>query len=314
VAKNDVIKMEHIIRLKATPQHPSSTSRFGNLRDDRSDNDLLEKVREFYRDHYVANKMYLCLETTQSLDKMQKLAIKYFTDILPREAGPLMYPRFDYKTAFKPEFHEKMVYVKLKSDLPIVALTWCLYPGLAEYRCKPKMYVGYLLASEVSGSLNTYLRKNYLASDVDIGFRDSTYSCNSIFSLFTIYVCLTDKGLENIEEILDAIFSFLKFLEKFGSAKSYHSDWQKNYCATLYHGCHFGRNSIRMRLHAPKDVVLGPMLIEYNREQITSVIRALNQLNFNLMILSDKHDFDKTEQPHKIEYSEKGESQEYLLK
>jgi hypothetical protein len=69
-----------------------------------------------------------------------------------------------------------------------------------------------------------------------------------------------------------------------------------------------------MRLHAPKDVVLGPMLIEYNREQITSVVRALNQPNFNLMILSDKHDFDKVEQLHKIEYSEKGESQEYLLK
>jgi nardilysin len=146
------------------PDHPAHTFPWGNLKtlkDSISDDDLYAKVHKFHKKHYVANKMYLCLQSKLKLDELQELAVKYFSDV-PFKADidpPLSEnPKFGYLNAFKPEFFEKMYFMKPKSDQIKLVISWILPSNLKKYRCKSQQFIAHIIGHEGPGSLCSYLR------------------------------------------------------------------------------------------------------------------------------------------------------------
>lgn len=316
---DDSTRVEQLFCSIGTQNHPANIFAWGNLKtlkDNVSDDELYAKAHEFRRKHYVANKMYLCLQSKLSLDELEELAVKYFSDVPCKlDIDPLLSenPEFGYLNAFKPQFHEKVFYVKPKSERIKLILTWCLPPGLDQYRCKPHSFVSHILGYEGPGSFCSYLRKNLLALGVTAGASELTYEFNSIFTLFTISIILTDHGIQNLEKVLDAVFSYLLLLQKSGPSEHIFNELKQ-----------IEENSFRfreeksadenvescathMKFYPAKDVLVGPELyFEYDREQISKVIELLNQPKFNLMIMTDKHEFDKVEEWFGTEYAENG--------
>jgi nardilysin len=259
--------------------------------------------------------MYLCLQSKLSLDELQDLALKYFSDIpcnLNAEIPLSKNPEFSYKNAFKKEF-QKAFYVKPKSDLKKVVLNWLLPPMLDKYRCKPHHYISHILGYEGPGSFCSYLRKKLLAIDVIAGSYDCSYHSNSIFMLFTISITLTDYGYQNLDKVLEAVFSYLLLLQKSKPSEHLFNEYKQIKDTYFRFRAESGSTARvissckNLKYYPAKDVLSGPeLLFEYNEKEIRTVIDALNQPNFNYIVLANDHNFDKVEEFFGTEYRESG--------
>lgn len=74
--------------------------------------------------------------------------------------------------------------------------------------------LNYLLEHEGKGGLFSYLRKKLWATDVYATFYTSSLGSNELFSLSTIDIRLTKNGFDHLDDVLAAVFSYLKFLQK----------------------------------------------------------------------------------------------------
>lgn len=138
---------------------PASTFTWGNLKtlkDGISNDELYKAVHSFRRKHYIANKMYLCVESSLSLDEIQSLVEENFSAV---ESGPEPEPLNVPDHPFKPEFYEKIYYVKPKADKNKLYMTFLLPSMEKHYKSKPHDYIAYIIQHEGLGSLSSYLKK-----------------------------------------------------------------------------------------------------------------------------------------------------------
>ena len=84
------------------------------------------------------------------------------------------------------------------------------------YRAKPTRYLSHLLGHEGRGSLLSLLKSRQYATELFAD--DSTKSCAS-FSVFTINIELTERGLESVDEIVSMVFAYMDLLRSEGPQK-----------------------------------------------------------------------------------------------
>lgn len=71
---NEFVQRRQILSSLAQPGHPFGKFDCGNLKslkDDIDDEILYEKVHNFRKRHYLAHRMYVCIQAEQSLDSLQ---------------------------------------------------------------------------------------------------------------------------------------------------------------------------------------------------------------------------------------------------
>lgn len=122
---------------------------------------------------------------------------------------------------------------------------------------------------------------------------------------------LTDYGLNNIEKVLEAVFSYLLLLQKTEPSEELFKEVQQieensfRFQEEKSTDYNVEEISTYMKYFPPKDILTGlELYFEYDKEKIKSVISALNDPKFNLMILTDKYKFDKIEEWFGTEYAE----------
>lgn len=138
---------------------PASTFTWGNLKtlkEGISNDELYTAVHEFRRKHYIANRMHLCVESSSSLDDLQKLVEENFSAI---QSGPEPEALVTPENHFKPEFYDKVYYVKPKADKSKLYMTFLLPSMEKHYKSKPHDYLAYVIQHEGVGSLSSYLKK-----------------------------------------------------------------------------------------------------------------------------------------------------------
>jgi nardilysin len=138
---------------------PIGTFTWGNLKtlkEGISNDELYEAVHAFRVKHYIANRMHLCVESSASLDDLQKLVEENFSAI---QNGPEPHPLEKPEHPFKPEFYEKVFYVKPKADKSKLYITFLLPSMEKHYKSKPHDYLAYVIQHEGVGSLSSYLKK-----------------------------------------------------------------------------------------------------------------------------------------------------------
>lgn len=144
------------------PNHPSSSFSWGNLKtlkEDISDDNLQAKTRDFFNTHYVANQMFLCIQSNAGLDDLQSMVVKYYSDIPSHDVGPPLVknPQYAWDNTVKSDFFDKIYYVKSNSEQHKLVLTWVMPPS-GEYKSKSNEYLSFVLGDESSGSLTSYLK------------------------------------------------------------------------------------------------------------------------------------------------------------
>lgn len=138
-----------------------------------------------------------------------------------------------------------------------------------------------------------------------------------MFSLFSINVTLTNEGILNVNDVLDAIFSFLLVLketsiedhEKAFMELKQIKDTTFKYREEKTATDNVEELAVNMMYYDHKDILTGPdILFKFDGALVQDLISRLNERKFNLLLLTDKHGkFEKTEKWFGTEYDEVGE-------
>lgn len=245
------VRRDQLLASLGNDDHPASIFAWGNLitlKDNVDDETLHRRVHAFWKHHYSAHRMYLCLQARMPLDDLQvildmiskvlfcahmnlvcvsqELAVKHFSAIPNHKHDGDDLSLHTHKNAFQSKFHEKVYFVKPIGNVSKIDITWCLGPILPvtecffllkknslikiynnnkksfqAYKCKPHHYLSFLLGHEGKGSLLAYLRKKLWSMDLAAGIDDSGLGSNSLFSLFSISIHLTDDGFAHLSEV-----------------------------------------------------------------------------------------------------------------
>lgn len=155
-----------------------------------------------------------------------------------------------------------------------------------------------------------------LALRVEAGVDDQSFEGNSMFTLFAINVTLTEDGLENLEEVLKAIFSFLLLLKATPIAdheRAYTElkqirDTSFKYREEKTASENVEELAVSMMYYESDDIITGSdVFFGFDGGVVQSLIDELNNGKFNLLILTDKHGkYEKTEKWFGTEYDEVG--------
>lgn len=91
--------------------------------------------------------------------------------------------------------------------------------------------LNYFLERNGKGSLLNYLRQKLWAADLNAVFYDPMIKFNMIFYPLSIGINLTENGFDRLDDVLTAVFSYLKF---FQSAKLDASNFLELRTAQMY--------------------------------------------------------------------------------
>lgn len=195
----------------------------------------------------------------------------------------------------------------------IVIITWCLEPELKVYVSKHVFYVhkskknfqpisivlkqkfdskttdivSYYLGHEGKGSLLSYLRKKLWATELYAGDRTD----HSPFSLFNIDIRVTENGFNHLDDLLAAVFSYVKFLQHAKlNEKSIHemqtaleNVWRYARDPDAFDNVKYATKN--MLLYPSKFIMTARYhYFNYDADAVKRTIDHLNSRKFNIMI------------------------------
>ncbi|XP_060661374.1 nardilysin [Drosophila nasuta] len=318
IVLEDETRRDQLLASLATDGYPHATFAWGNMKTlkENVDDDVLHKVlHEIRRDHYAANRMYLCLQARLPIEELETLVVRHFADIPSNTVRAPDLSQFNYREAFRPEFHQHAFFVRPVENVCKVELTWVLPSVRQYYRSKPDQFLSFIFGYEGRGSLCAYLRRKLWALELVAGIDDNGFDLNSMYSLFNVCIYLTDEGFKHIDEVLAATFAYVKVVAD-ANPKDLRViyDEQQGIEAT---GFRFQSQRpamdnvqdlvINSKYFPPKDVLTGKELYyEYNEAHLAELINHLNEFKFNLMFTARKYEdlvYDKQEKWFGTEYT-----------
>src|SRR5690606_8679697 len=205
----------------ANPENPSAKFNIGNLDtlQDKPGSILQEEMKAFYDKYYSANIMKLTLVGKQSLPELKALAEKHFSSI-PNKNIPL--PEITVPGLTKAQMGKSIHYQPIK-DLRVLYVDFPIQSNKHQWRLKPNEYVLNLITSEEPGTLGEQLRSKGLVKMVSAYVDAESYGPDGILR---VQAELTDAGLQQQDEILAAIFSYIDLIKRKGLSAKYYAELQ----------------------------------------------------------------------------------------
>ncbi|XP_012524901.1 nardilysin isoform X2 [Monomorium pharaonis] len=293
-------RKEQLFSSFARTGHPANKFIWGNLitlRDNVDDDKLYEELHKFRERHYSAHRMKLAIQARLPLDTLEKYVTTCFADVPSNDLPPDDFTEFKDGVSFDTPVFRKMYKVKPFKDVSQLEVTWTMPSLLHLYKSKPHQYISWIIGHEGKGSLISYLRKKMWSLDMFSGNSESGFEHSSMYALLKLTVVLSYEGQQHLEEVLDAIFSFINLLKREGPQKRIYDEIYKieennfrfadeedpaDYVEDLCESMHF---------YPPRDYITGNELyFEYDPESIQKCLDYLVPENANIMIFNE--DFD----------------------
>jgi len=205
----------------ANPKNPSSKFNIGNLDtlQDKPSSNLQEALKHFYDRYYSANIMKLTLVGKQSLPELKALAEKHFASIPNKE---VVVSEITAPGLTKAEMGKSIHYKPMK-DVKLLYVDYPVKSNKSEWRLKPNEYVHNLLTSEEPGTLGEQLRAKGLVKMVTAYIDAEGYGPDGILR---VQAELTDKGLQQQDDVIAAIFSYVDLIKREGLNPNYYRELQ----------------------------------------------------------------------------------------
>jgi len=204
-----------VYRSLFNPEHPAANFSVGNLEtlSDQDGHSIRDDLINFYQNYYSANLMTLVVLGNHKLDDLQKMVEGRFGQI-PDKNRLIndVYPKL-----FLPKSLPVSVSVKPIKELRQLSFVFPVPNYAAKYRTKPLSYISQLLGSEASGSLLALLKGLGWAESLKAGvFYEGRHD-----GLFGVSIMLTKDGVRAKDQIVSAVFDYLKVINNRGV-----SDWR----------------------------------------------------------------------------------------
>ena len=220
---NDMRKLYALQRYSLNPEHPMARFSTGDLStlSDKPGSNLQQELELFFKQNYSANTMKVAMTSPRSLANMQKIAVKYLTQIpnnnvtKPVLITPLL---TDKQLALE-------VQIKPTADLKLLQVNFLVPSVKDEYMYQPGGYISRLLGSDHKGGLSDYLKNIGLVESVSAGF----YAGHSEqYSQFTMSFKLTEKGLQDQDIVLASLFAYINLIKEQGINELQYSEQKKS--------------------------------------------------------------------------------------
>ncbi|XP_017963608.1 nardilysin [Drosophila navojoa] len=318
IVQEDETRRDQLLASLAAYGYPHGTFAWGNmktLKENVDDLELHHMLHEVRRDHYAANRMYLCVQARLPIDELESMVLRHFADIPSNDVPSPDLSMYGYQNCFRPEFHKNAFFVKPVENVIKLELTWVLPCVRQYYRSKPDQFLSFLLGYEGKGSLCAYLRRRLWALELVAGIDENGFDLNSMYSLFNLCIYLTDEGFKNLDDVLAATFAYVKVIAQ-ADPKILRTIYEEQQGIEEI-GFRFQPQRPAMdnvqqlvlncKYFPPKDVLTGKDLYyEYNEKDLVYMIAHLNEFKFNLMLTARKYGdlvFDKREPWFGTEYT-----------
>jgi len=147
--------------------------------------------------------MKLTVSGRHDIEQLEDWVVEKFSAVenksveVPDLGSPVPYP---------PENLGKLVKFVPVKDKDIITLLWILPYVQKDIKAQPLGYYAFLFGHEGENSLLSYLKSEGLANELSAGGDHELWS----FSNFYVDISLTKKGLENYEQVVEAVFQYAK--------------------------------------------------------------------------------------------------------
>ncbi|MET0356455.1 MAG: insulinase family protein [Cellvibrio sp.] len=193
--------------------HPAANFSVGNLDTlaDKEDHSIRDDLIAFYQNNYSANLMTLAVLGNHKLDDLQKMVESRFAAIPNKNKVVAA----EYPGLFLPYILPASLSIKPVKELRQLNLIFPLPNYKDKYKTKPLNYLGHLIGNEGAGSLLVLLKNLGWAESLSAG---EFYSSRKD-SLFGISINLTKEGVRAKDQIVSAVFDYLKLTSLRGVAE-----------------------------------------------------------------------------------------------
>ena len=170
--------------------------------------DLRAELVDFYESRYSAHLMKLVVLGREPLDALERYVRSRFAAVRRRPAEPLRIAA--------PLFREGLLPARLDvasiRETRTLTLSFAIPPIRPHYRTKPLARVSHLLGHEGRGSLLSALKEKGWAEGLSAGPGIS----HPDFATFAITILATASGIENADDVVALVFSYLDLVRAKG--------------------------------------------------------------------------------------------------
>ncbi|MBK4726865.1 pitrilysin [Pantoea agglomerans] len=212
----DGLRMAQVGAETLNPQHPSSRFSGGNLETlrDKPGSKLHDALKAFYHRYYSANLMKAVIYGNQPLPELEKIAATTFGRVENRHATV---PDITVPVVTDQQKGVIIHYVPAQPRKQL-KIEFRIDNNSDKFRSKTDTLIGYLIGNRSKNTLSDWLQNQGLADSISAG-ADPMIDRNG--GVFSIAISLTDKGQANRDEVIAAVFSYLKTLRTQGIDKRY---------------------------------------------------------------------------------------------
>ncbi|MBP2152421.1 pitrilysin [Erwinia rhapontici] len=212
----DGLRMAQVGAETLNPEHPSSRFSGGNLETlrDKPGSKLHDALKAFYHRYYSANLMKAVIYGNQPLPELEKIAAATFGRVENRHATV---PDITVPVVTDQQKGVIIHYVPAQPRKQL-KIEFRIDNNSDKFRSKTDTLIGYLIGNRSKNTLSDWLQNQGLADSISAG-ADPMIDRNG--GVFSIAISLTDKGQANRDEVIAAVFSYLKTLRTQGIDKRY---------------------------------------------------------------------------------------------
>ncbi|WP_318370506.1 pitrilysin [Enterobacter sp.] len=212
----DGMRMAQVSAETINPAHPGARFSGGNLEtlSDKPGSPVQDALLAFRAKYYSANLMKAVVYSNRPLPALAKIAAETYGRV-PNKDIPA--PQIDVPVVtdaqkglilhYVPAIPRKVLRVEFRID-----------NNTPQFRSKTDELVTYLIGNRSPGTLSDWLQSQGLAEGIRA---DSDPVVNGNSGVLAISATLTDKGQAHRDEVVAAIFSYLKLLREQGVDKRY---------------------------------------------------------------------------------------------
>lgn len=202
---SDPWRVNGVIRAITCNGHPQSKFGTGNL-DTLQKPGLHNALRKFHNTYYTAGMMNVVLYWNKPLDVLERLAKELFAKV-PEHSVEILKPSTDLFPKRESYLSVKMIPVAKTNSLYII---WPISTTRENYKSDP---IGYLLhLMDFEGGVPKELKNKQWINNVMCYVIDE----DDEYEQVTIYMTLTDSGLEHVNDIVDIVERYLGVIRQKG--------------------------------------------------------------------------------------------------
>lgn len=317
--QNDLWRLYQIDKATSEPTHPFngfSTGNYTTLHTIPVDEgrDVREVLIDFHSKEYSANIMSLVILGKELIDELTTWATDYFSPIKNNNiSGPVN----DGKVLTKDQL-STLVKVKTVMDKNNLELKFFINDDLEAKN--PSVYYTHLLGHETKGLILDYCKSKNWVLDLSVG-------CSKIVkgnAFLELDFVLTEKGLAHWEDIVKAVFQYIKFISDHGPQAYIFNELksmkeldfkfkQKGEVSSTVSRLSSKLYKVKDGFINGEDILKSPGYEKFDSKAITEFGKYLNVNNFKIVLSSKSFDnLPSKEKWYGTEYSVEKLSKEFL--